>query len=82
MVLPMLENQLARLKGGEGRPAGDRWASALEAEVKAMAVDRFRIPWQDGLPDALERPLRPFRERLEAAYSRMTNLFELSLERR
>ena len=85
MVLPMLENQLARLKGGAGgggRPAGDGWASALEAEVKAMAVDRFRIPWQDGLPDTLERPLRPFRERLEAAYSRMTNLFELSLERR
>jgi hypothetical protein len=83
--LPMLENQLARFKaspGGGGGPAAEKWAAALEAEVKAMAADRFRIPWQDGLPDTLERPLRPFRERLEAAYSRMTNPFELGLERR
>ncbi len=83
-VLPMLENQLARLKANPagGGPAGDAWAAALEAEVKAMSADRFRIPWQDGLPETLARPLRPFRERLEASYSGMTNIFELAFERR
>jgi len=83
-VLPMLEAQLARIKAGPGGggPAGDAWAAALEGEVKAMAADRSRVPWQDGLPETLAKPFQPFRERLEAAYSRLTNLFELGFQRR
>jgi hypothetical protein len=83
-VLPMLENQLARLKSGRsgGGRVDEKWAAALEAEVKAMNADRFRIPWQDGLPETLARQLQPSRERLEGAYSRLTNIFELAFERR
>ena len=36
--------------------------------------------WQDGLPPELEAALTPFRERLEAAYSRATNGAELPIE--
>ncbi len=83
-VLPMLDGQLERLKAGRsgGGRVDEKWSAALEAEVKAMNADRFRMPWQDGLPETLARQLQPFRERLEGAYSRLTNIFELAFERR
>jgi hypothetical protein len=78
LVLPMLQCQLAKL--GEGRTGGpqDKWREALAAEVKAMEADRYRLPWQEGVPAEIDGSLRPFRERLEAAYSRMADLFEIS----
>jgi hypothetical protein len=95
-VLPMLKNQLAKLTtdheapgpaagptgrgGGKGAPA--KWQDALAAEVKAMEADPHRLPWQDGLPEVLESSLKLFRDRLEASYSRMTNMFEISYERK
>lgn len=84
-VLPMLENQLAKLRAAPGSRGGqsrDKWAEALSAEVKAMETDRFRIPWQDGAPEVIDKSLRPLRERFEAAYSRLTNIFELITEQR
>jgi hypothetical protein len=84
-VLPMLENQLAKLRAAPGSGGGqsrDKWAEALSAEVKAMETDRFRIPWQDGAPEVIDKSLRPLRERFEAAYSRLTNIFELITEQR
>ncbi len=62
----MKQNQEARLKNG---------SSAMEA-------DRYRLPWQDGLPEVLEISLSPFRERLEASYSKMTNALEVAFEQR
>jgi hypothetical protein len=47
-----------------------------------METDRYRIPWQDGLPEIIDLSLRPFRDRLEAGYSRLANLFELAFEQR
>lgn len=47
-----------------------------------MEADRYRLPWQDGLPEVLEISLSPFRERLEASYSKMTNALEVAFEQR
>jgi len=96
VVLPMLKNQLAKpapenavpgeAAGTTGRGAEkgapSKWQEALAAEVKAMEADPHRLPWQDGLPEVLESSLKPFRDRLEASYSPMTNIFEISYERK
>jgi len=95
-ILPMLKNQLVKLAteneapgaaaGSTGRGGGkgalSKWQEALAAEVKAMEADPHRLPWQDGLPEVLESSLKPFRDRLEASYSRMTNMFEISYEQK
>jgi hypothetical protein len=95
-ALSMLKNQLAKLAtenaargaavGTSGREAGKEipspWQEALAAEVKAMEADPHRLPWQDGLPGILETSLMPFRDRLEASYSPMTNIFEISYEQK
>lgn len=88
--LPMLKNQSAGLaEAPEGAvtgsvPAGGkpRWRDALAAEIKALEADGFRVPWQDGMPDVLASSLEPFRERLEASYSPMTNPLETLVEKK
>jgi len=96
MVLPMLKNQLAKLVPenavpgatsgttgrGEEKRTPSKWQKALAAEVKTMEADPHRLPWQDGLPEVLESSLKPFRDRFEASYSRMTNIFEISYEQK
>jgi hypothetical protein len=82
MILPMLQNQFGKLTSGNIAGAQIKWREALAAEIKAMEADRFRLPWQDGLPEVIEASLKPFRERLEASYSRTTNALELALEQR
>ena len=79
-TLPMLQNQFAKLTGIDVSPIRDPWREALAAEIEAMETDRFRLPWQDGLPDALEASLRPFRGRLEVGYSKILNSLEMVLE--
>jgi hypothetical protein len=84
-TLAMLRSQLAKWTtgpGSEGTRVRDKWREALTAEVTAMETDRYRIPWQDGLPEIIDLSLRPFRDRLEAGYSRLANLFELAFEQR
>ncbi len=82
MLLPMLHNQLKKLVSGDVSPVQTEWKTALEAEIKAMEEDRFRLPWQDGLPEETKASLEPFRPRLEQSYNAMTNPFEISWERR
>jgi hypothetical protein len=85
LALPMLENQLARRRSvaeSGGGKAADKWAEALAAEIKALAADRLRTPWQDGVPGVIDASLRPFRERLEAGYVPVVNVFELAFDRR
>ncbi len=79
-TLPMLQNQFAKLTGIDVSPIMDPWRKALAAEIEAMEADRFRLPWQDGLPDVLEASLRPFRGRLETSYSKILNTLELALQ--
>ena len=82
LILPMLHNQLEKLSAGNMTQASDKWKERLEAEIKAMETDRYRLPWQDGLPQVLEISLNPFRKRLEASYSKMTNALEVAFEQR
>jgi hypothetical protein len=82
LILPMLHNQLERLNAENMTQISDEWRETLEAEIKAMEADRYRLPWQDGLPEVLEISLSPFRERLEASYGKMTNALEVAFEQR
>ncbi len=79
-ILPMMQNQFASLTGVDISPIRDPWRKRLAAEIEAMEADRFRLPWQDGLPDVLEDSLRPFRGRLEASYSKVLNALEMAFE--
>ena len=79
-ILPMLKNQLAKLTRIDVSPIRDPWRETLAAEIEAMEADRFRLIWQDGLPDVLEASLKPFRGRLEVSYSKVLNALEMALE--
>lgn len=84
-VLPMLEKQLDGLRSAAGSGGGrgrETWAAALEAEIKPMETDAFRIPWPDGVPEVIGKSLGPYRDRLESSYSRPTNILEFILEQR
>ncbi len=78
LVLPMLQCQLAKLGPAGKAGTGEKWRDGLAAEVKAMEADRYRLPWQDGVPAEIDASLRPFRDRLEAAFGRMADLFEVA----
>ncbi len=82
MLLPMLHSQLEKLSATETSVTPDEWRKALETEIEAMEADRFRLPWQEDLPDVIESSLQPFRDRLEQSYNKMTNPFELIFEQR
>lgn len=74
----IIRNQLATLP--EEAPAD--WRALLEAELQAMAEDPHRLPWRDGLPDAIRASLEPYGDRLEATYSPATNGLELARTRK
>jgi hypothetical protein len=42
--------------------------TALEEEIAAVQSDRDRLPWQDGLPAAIEGSYGPFRDRLDQLF--------------
>jgi hypothetical protein len=76
-LLPMLRRQLAA-PGSEQMPD---WRQALEAEIAAMEDDGQRLPWEDGLPEAVRSSLEPLRAELEATYSPLCNPLEVGLLR-
>jgi hypothetical protein len=82
MILPMMQNQLEKLRTMGESETQPEWEALLEAEILAMEEDRFRIPWEDGLPDVTKASLDPYRDRLEQSYNAMTNPFELAIEQR
>ncbi len=87
-LVQMLRNQLASLpvpaEGGKGKDAeaDDGWREALGNEIAALAADRRRLPWQDGLPPAIAASFEPYRDRLETSYNPATNAFELGRSRK
>jgi hypothetical protein len=81
-LLPMLQNQHEKLVARGSSDTQSEWKDLLEAEIRAMEEDRFRLPWEDGLPDVIKTSLEPYRERLEQSYNAMTNPFELTIEQR
>ena len=81
-LLAMMQNQRDKLLAGGIAESQTEWKNLLEEEILAMEEDRFRLPWEDGVPDVIDRSLRPYRDRLEQSYNPMTNMFELSIEQR
>jgi hypothetical protein len=81
-VLPMLQNQFAKLTSEPAGKPEEKWRQILAAEIKALEADRYRLPWQDGVPDVLESSLKPFQAELEVGYSRMTNVLEISFDKK
>jgi hypothetical protein len=82
LLLSMLHNQLAKLASSEVSEAEREWKTALEEEIQALEEDRFRLPWEDGLPPQTQASLEPFRSRLEQSYNAMINPMELTWEQR
>lgn len=82
LFLPMLRNQLEKLSEKEKGEEVDEWRGALEDEIEALESDRYRLPWEDGVPEVIESSLRPFRSRLEASYSAIINPLEVAFEQR
>jgi hypothetical protein len=82
LILPMLRNQLEDLRTQQLPRVSEVWLERLKDEIDAMEADRFRLPWQDGLPQTLESSLSPYRGRLEASYSKMANALEVAFEQR
>ncbi len=79
-ILPMLQNQYAKLTESDIPRAKESWRKLLAAEIDAMESDRFRLPWQDRLPEVLKASLAFFRKRLEDSYNATLNPLEIVLE--
>lgn len=77
-TLAMLENQLAALDSLPAAEVEPDWRDEVEREIARMRDQPGRMPWQDEVPVQMAASLEPYRDRLEAAYSRATNPFELS----
>ncbi|MBN1272080.1 MAG: hypothetical protein JXB26_07380 [Candidatus Aminicenantes bacterium] len=80
LIFPMLRNQLEKLRAMERSTVDEEWLSSLEKEVNALQENRYRLPWQDGLPAVTKKSLEPFRRRLEDSYNPMTHSLELTFE--
>jgi hypothetical protein len=78
----MLQKQHEKLISGDVPRIQSGWRKALQAEIEAMESNRYRLIWQDGLPEVIQKSLEPYRQRLEDSYSPMTNALEISLKRR
>jgi hypothetical protein len=71
-VMAMLKNLQDELDS-DGSPIRE----LIVEELEKLSADPARVPWEDGLPEEVAIGLEPFRDRLEASYSRATNPFEL-----
>ena len=78
-MLGLLRNQLAALPGPESSPQSDAWRATLEEEIRRFESRPDRVAWQDGLPQAVEASLEPFRARFESTWDATANAFELPL---
>lgn len=76
-VMGFVRRQLAEARGKQGDTAA--WRDRLEDQIRRLEVDPGHVLWQDGLPEAIESSLRPFRAPLEATWSASTNRIELPL---
>jgi len=73
-VTAMLRNLQVEL---ESDPAQADLLAAVTTEMAELGADPDRVPWQSDLPEVFAVGLEPYRERLEATYSKAANPFEL-----
>ncbi len=91
----LLDESFRRELFSEGGPIGPEASEALrgmlatldaeagaEAEIRRMERDPRRLPWQDGLPAAVESSLLTYRERLDRAFCSATAGIELDPDSR
>lgn len=79
LILPLLQNQYDQLVQ-ESAGIDRAWEAALQQEIAALEADRYRIAWQDGMPEVISTSLEPFRTRFERHYSPVLNNLELSID--
>jgi hypothetical protein len=77
--MTLLRSQLASLADADASPGAAAWRRELEKEISRFEMNPRHVPWQEGLPEAIEASLAPYRDRLEATYDAATNCFELPL---
>jgi len=82
MLLPMLHNQLKKLTEESEPKASEEWRQMLKKEIETLEQDKERLLWQDSLPEVIALSLTPYKDQLEASYNLMTNLLEVTIERR
>jgi hypothetical protein len=76
-VCRMLGRQLEAVQAADPEAVPEGWADALAAELEALESDRYRSPWEDGLPEHLTAGLEPRREEIDATYCPVTNIFDM-----
>lgn len=81
-VVGMLRNQQGALAEAPPDALPPGFAERLDAEIEAMESGRNRLPWEQGLPEAIAASLTPYRQRLEATYDPLANEFELLRNRK
>jgi hypothetical protein len=69
----MLRNSHRSLQASEN----PGWHRAVEEELLALDSRWGRIPWEDGLPGAIEDSLKPFKDKLEDSYDSVLNPLEV-----
>ena len=78
----LLAHQHADLSAQQERSGLSAFEDILASEIADLEADEQRLPWEDGLPETLERSLRPYGERLNDSYSVQCNAIEIGLARR
>lgn len=74
----MMSNQLDSLPEANETEDMGLWRTRLSAEIAEMRKSEDRLPWKDSIPQKIVESLEPYRDRLAATYSPITNPFELS----
>jgi hypothetical protein len=77
-LIGMTRRQLESVEKKSGAEA-QSWTAELAAELRRLEERPGHVLWQEGLPTPIEESLLPFRDRLKASYSALTNRFELPL---
>jgi len=80
MILPMLKNQYSSLLEKSDLDVSEDWKNSLRSEIKLMEENRYRLVWQDGLPEEIQASLKPYRDRLESGYISSINSIEFMIE--
>ena len=76
----MMKNQYIKVMETPSSEIDENWRTALEAEIAILEENRYRLPWEAGVPEVIADSLEPFRSRLEDSYSSITNMLELAIE--
>jgi len=78
LFIPMLSCQLKELEMSGSVTQKRSMKRKIENEIETLNENQDRIPWQDGLPEAIKLSFEPFKLRLNESYNEMINAVELN----